>query len=288
MTDPNKSLSVLQRARAQDVVADPFPYLVINDALPDELCDALIAQYPPLDALAVDTAENNSRWSVPAWHARQNPRIAPVWQDLVAYHSSPAFYDEFVQIFGDHVVRLYPHVFPNLDALRAQRLGIRERDSEESTDLLLDAQICGNTAVRDASSVKTIHIDSEHKLFTALLYLRLPEDDSRGGDLNVVRFRSDLTSAERKQRYDGMFVDDALTDYVTTVPYRRNTLFMFVNGLESLHGVTVRQPTQHLRLFLNLVGETRQKLFDVPQHWQTRAAKLPRLIKKRLKRVVGS
>src|SRR5262249_19027757 len=160
--------------------------------------------------------------------------------------SSPAFYDEFVQVFGDHVVRLYPHVFPNLETLRAQRLGIRERDSAESTDVLLDAQICGNTPVRDASSVKTIHIDSEHKLFMALLYLRLPEDDSLGGDLNVVRFRSDLTAAERKQRYDGMFVDDALTDYVTTVPYRRNTLFMFVNGLQSLHGVTVRQPTQHL------------------------------------------
>jgi hypothetical protein len=287
MTDPDKSLSVLRRARAADVVADPFPFIVIHDALPDEICDALIAQYPPLDVLAVDAAENNSRWSVPAWHARQNARIAQIWQDLVAYHASPAFFDDFVRVFGDHVVRLYPHVFPDVATLRAQRLGIRERDSEETCDLLLDAQISGNTPVRDASSVKTIHIDSEHKLFTGLLYLRRPEDDSLGGDLDIVRFRSDLTPAERRQRYDGMFVDDALTEFVTTVPYRRNTLLMFVNGLEALHGVTVRQPTQHLRLFLNLVGETRQKLFDVPQHWQTRAAKLPRLIKKRLLRVAG-
>jgi hypothetical protein len=287
MTDPDKSPSVLRRARAADVVVDPFPYIVIDDALPDEICDALIAQYPPLDALAVDATENNSRWSVPAWHAQQNGRIARVWQDLVAYHASHAFFDDFVRVFGDHVVRLYPHVFPDIATLRAQRLGVRERDSMENCDFLLDAQISGNTPVRDASSVKTIHIDSEHKLFTALLYLRSPDDDSVGGDLDVVRFRADLTAAERRQRYDGMFVDDALTEHVTTVPYRRNTLFMFVNGLEALHGVTVRQPTQHLRLFLNLVGETRVKLFDVPQHWQTRAAKLPRLIKKRLLRVAG-
>jgi hypothetical protein len=287
MTDPDKSLSVLRRARAADVVADPFPFIVIHDALPDEICDALIAQYPPLDALAVDAAENNSRWSVPAWDAQQNSRVARIWQDLVAYHASREFFDDFVRVFGDHVVRLYPHVFPDIATLRAQRLGIRERDSMETCEFLLDAQVCGNTSVRDASSVKTIHIDSEHKLFSGLLYLRRPEDDSLGGDLNVVRFRADLTPAERRHRYDGMFIDDALTEYVTTVPYRRNTLIMFLNGLESLHGVTVRQPTEHLRLFLNLVGETRRKLFDVPQHWQTRAAKLPRLIKKRLLRVAG-
>jgi len=287
MTDPDKSLSVLQRARAADVAADPFPHIIIHDALPEEICDALITQYPPLDALAVESTDSNSRWSVPAWHAQQNSRIAQIWQDLVAYHASSAFFEDFVRIFGEHVIRLYPRVFPDVATLRAQRLGLRERDSTQTCDLLLDAQISGNTPVRDPSSVKTIHIDSEHKLFTGLLYLRSPADDSVGGDLDIVRFRADLTPAERRQRYDGMFVDDALTEYVTTVPYRRNTLLMFVNGLEALHGVTVRQPTQHLRLFLNLVGETRQKLFDVPQHWQTRAAKLPRLIKKRLKRVAG-
>ena len=208
-------------------------------------------------------------------------------EGFVAYHSSPAFFDDFVRVFGDHVVRLYPGLFPDLDSLRAMRLGIRERDENDSCDLFLDAQISGNTAVRDASSVKTIHVDSEHKLFTGLLYLRRPEDDSTGGDLDVLRFRKDLTAAQWRKRFDGMFIDDALVEHVTRIPYSRNTLVMFVNGPECLHGVTVRQPTQHLRLFMNLVGETRVKLFDVPQHWQTRVAKLPRLIKKRLRRVVG-
>ena len=104
----------------------------------------------------------------------------------------------------------------------------------------------------------------------------------------MLRLRRDLTDAQRRRRFDGMFIDDDLVEQVMRVPYRRNTLFMFVNGPDSLHGVTVRQPTRHPRLFLNLVGETRVKLFDVPQHWQRRVAKLPRLIKKRLRRVVGA
>ncbi len=167
------------------------------------------------------------------------------------------------------------------------RVGIRERTADADCDFFLDAQISGNTAVRDASSVKTIHVDSEHKLFSGLFYLRSAEDDSSGGDLDVLRFRRDLTATQWRKRFDGMFIDDALVDHVQRVPYSRNTLVMFLNGPNALHGVTVRQPTRHLRLFMNLVGEARAKLFDVPQHWQTRIAKLPRLIKKRIRRVVG-
>jgi hypothetical protein len=285
--DVSESLSVLRHVRPSDVVEDPYPFVVIHEALPDDLCNALIADYPRLDILGVDGSKNNSRWSIPAWDASRNSAIATVWKDFVAYHSSPAFFDDFVRVFGNHVVRLYPNVFPDIGSLRALRLGIRERDETDSCDLFLDAQISGNTAVRDASSVKTIHVDSEHKLFTGLLYLRRPEDDSTGGDLDVLRFRKDLTAAQWRKRFDGMFIDDALAEHVTRIPYSRNTLVMFVNGPNALHGVTVRQPTQHLRLFMNLVGETRVKLFDVPQHWQTRVAKLPRLIKKRLRRVVG-
>ena len=287
MSTRDKSLSVLRKGRAEDVVTDPFPHLVIADALPDAVCDALIAQYPPLTALSVDGTENNSRWSVTSWDAQRNPQVAPIWQDLVAYHASRDFFDDLVDVFGAHVARLYPRQFPDVATLRAQRVGLRERDTFETCDVLLDAQISGNTPVSDASSVKTIHIDSEHKLFTGLLYLRRPDDDSVGGDLDIVRFRRDLTRAEQRRRYDGMFVDDTLTEHVATVPYQRNMLLLFVNGLGALHGVTVRQPTPHLRLFLNLVCETRHKLFDVPQHWQTRAAKLPRLLKKRLRRVAG-
>jgi hypothetical protein len=287
MSTHDMSLSVLRRGRAEDVVTDPFPHLVIRDALPDAICEALIARYPRLGALAIDGNANNTRWSVTAWEAQRNTEIAEIWRDLVAYHASRAFYDELIDVFGAHVTRLYPHVFADVAALRNQRVGLRERDSFDTAEVLLDAQISGNTAVDDASSVKTIHIDSEHKLFTGLLYLRTPDDDSVGGDLQIVRFRRDLTRGERRRRYDGMFVDDAMTEYVSTVPYQRNVLLMFVNGLDALHGVTVRQPTRHLRLFLNLVCETREKLFDVPQHWQVRAAKLPRLIRKRLRRVAG-
>jgi len=279
-------LSVLQRARRADVVRDPYPFLILRDAIPAALCRALIEQYPAPAAVGAG-AESNERWSLPTADAEQSTDIPEVWKAFVRYHASPAFFAEVVDVFGADIVRLYSTFFPDETALRALQPGVRNRDPFEGHGLLLDAQIAGNTPVTEASSVKTVHIDSNNKLFTALLYLRAPDDDSVGGDLDVVRFRRDLTPSEYRRRYDGVFVDDALVEHVCRVPYDTNVLFMFVNGPEALHGVTVRQPTRHRRLFLNLVGEVDFPLFDVPQYWQTRLRKLPRLAKKRVLRAVG-
>ena len=143
-------MSVLQRAQVGDVETDPYPFVVVPDALPNDLCDALISEYPRLGILGVDATQNNSRWSIPALDVSQNDAIARVWKDFVAYHASPAFFDECVRVFGDHVVRLYPRAFSNIDALRAARLGIRDRDPLEECDFFLDAQISGNTPVQQA------------------------------------------------------------------------------------------------------------------------------------------
>jgi hypothetical protein len=277
----DRELSVLQRVHRSDVVREPYPFVVVKDALPEALCAALIAQYPSPVAVQAG-AESNQRWSLPAHDAGRATDVPAVWKAFTAYHASPAFWRDIVDVFGADIVRLYSSFFPDENALRRLRLGVRHRDEFDDRDLLMDAQIAGNTPVTAASSVKTVHIDSNNKLYTGLLYLRAPDDDSVGGDLDIVRFRRDLSPSQYKRRYDGMFVEHDLVENVQTVAYERNILVMFVNCPDALHGVTVRQPTPHRRLFLNLVGEVDFPLFDVPQHWQTRLRKLPRLAKKRL------
>lgn len=279
-------LSVLQRVSRADVVRDPYPHIVVQDAIPEALCRALIEQYPTPQAVGAGP-KSNQRWSLPTDDALRSPDVPQVWKDFTRYHASPAFFGEVVDVFGAEIVRLHSRFFPDEAALRRLRLGVRNRDGFEDHDLLLDAQISGNTPVTEPSSVKTVHIDSDNKLFTGLLYLRPPGDDSVGGDLDIVRFRRDLTPGQYARRYDGMFVDDDRVELVRTVRYDTNVLVMFVNCPDALHGVTVRQPTAHRRLFLNLVGEVDYSLFDVPQHWQTRLRKLPRLARKRVLRLVG-
>ena len=281
------TLSVLQNAKTSAVAGSPYPYIVIPDALPAELCEQLIAGYPPTGELGVDTGRNNARWSYPACKVQDNSAIDRAWRDVIAYHVSRAFYDEFLDLFADSIVKQFPAVFPDEEALRGLRPGVREADGFDQADILLDAQICGNTPVTRTRSVKPNHIDSHRKLFAGLLYLRHDDDDSVGGDLELRRFRPECSGRDRARCYDGVYVDNGCTDLVETVRYEKNVLVMFINSLESLHGVTPRQPTPHARHFMNLVGEVNTPLFDVPRTFRTRVKKLQRQVKKRLVRLAG-
>ena len=282
------SLSVLQTVAKTDIRLSPYPHIIIRDALPAALCEQLVAQYPALDVLGVDPARNNVRWSYPEKQVRGNPAIPGVWRDVIGYHASRAFYDEFLDLFATAIMRLYPGLYPEERALRDLRAGVREIDDFGQADILLDAQISGNTPVTRARSVKPNHIDSHRKLFTGLLYLRRDEDDSTGGDLEIRRFRKDCTGKRRMGCYDGVYVDDRHTERIATVPYAKNVLIMFINSLESLHGVTVRQVTPHCRLFMNIVGEVNTPLFAVPRTFATHLKKLRRQVRKRAIRLAGA
>jgi len=281
------SLSVLQAVRASDIQVSPYPHVIIREALPAALCQQLIAEYPALDVLGVDGTRNNVRWSYPEKQVRENPAISGAWRDLIAHHASRAFYDEFLDTFAASIVQLYPGLYPDEQALRDLRAGIREIDDFDHADILLDAQISGNTPVSRARSVKPNHIDSHRKLFTGLLYLRRDDDDSTGGDLEIRRFRKECNGKCRAESYDGVYVEERYTERVATVSYEKNVLIMFVNSLESLHGVTVRQVTPHCRLFMNIVGEVNTPLFEVPRTFATRVKKLRRQVKKRAIRLAG-
>jgi hypothetical protein len=281
------SISVLQNRQTAELQRDPYPYIVIRNALPEALCDHLIASYPALELLGADPERNNVRWSFPASEVRKTGAISGEWKEVIDYHVSRQFYDEVIELFGDAITTLYPGLFPDRESLARLRTGSRGSDDINSGDIRLDAQISGNTPVSRARSVKPNHIDSHRKLFSGLLYLRRDEDDSTGGDLEIRRFKSCYTGKVRANSYDGVYVDNRHTELVNTVRYEKNVLVLFINSLVSLHGVTPRQPTSHQRIFMNLVGEISTPLFEVPRTASTRLKKLRRLVKKRAVRLMG-
>jgi hypothetical protein len=264
------SLSVLQRATPSMVVGEPFPHLLVQDALPTELYRRLSDSYPPLWLVGAKRRENNRRWDYPCRKVRRNLLLPRLWRDFIAYHSSQAFFDEVAAVFRDHILATHPSRFRNAEALSRMRAGRRRVERFGSRDILLDALISGNTPVTAASSVRTTHIDAGPKLFSGLFYMRRPEDDSLGGDLEICRFKPDFAdSAAKAACFDGPYVDNRHVEVVKTVTYAANTVILFINSLESLHGVSVRQPTPHPRLFVNLVGEVDPPLYQFPKQGRT-------------------
>lgn len=252
--------SVLWRASRDDLRWDPFPHIVVRDALPEGLCNALIEHFPPIERIAGRGRwASNRRFSLSARAALADQQLAPCWRDAIQQHTSQAFLDEVLALLGPAIRMRYPGFearFGGLETLRAGRRGV---DGFDRCDVRLDAQICINTPVIGRpSSVRTGHVDRTDKLFSGLLYLRRKDDASEGGDLEFYRLRP---GGERS--FNQNYIDDRWIATASRVAYERNVLVLLLNGPWALHGVTPRSPTPVPRLFLNLLGELKAPLFDL-------------------------
>lgn len=252
--------SVLARCSTSQLRWDPFPHVVVPDALPEELCNALIERFPPLERVTGRGRwGSNRRFSLSARAALADPRLAPCWRDAILQHTSQAFLDEVLALLGPAIRMRYPGFEARFGRLEALRAGLRGVDGFDRCDVSLDAQICVNTPVFGRpSSVRTGHVDRSDKLFAGLLYLRRKDDASQGGDLQLYRLRP---GGERG--FNQNYIDDRWIEGVGSVAYERNVLVLLLNGPWALHGVTPRSPTPLPRLFLNLLGEVKAPLFDL-------------------------
>jgi hypothetical protein len=250
-----------QRLDASTRRETPFPHFVVPAAAPAETFAALTRERPADDVVSRgQPAGDNRRFSLSAPEALTDPRVPQAWRDAVLAHIGQDFLDGVLRALAPDIRKTYPDLEDRIGRpLEQWRAGVRRRDTFESCEVLLDAQICINTPVRTAaSSVRGPHVDKPNKLFAGLWYLRPPEDtDTVGGELLIYRWRAG------RARFDGAELEPRDVEVVAQVPYAGNTFVLFLNSLDALHGVTPRQPTPRTRWFLNLVGEVGVPLFDL-------------------------
>ncbi|MGE7387932.1 hypothetical protein ACQKM2_20890 [Streptomyces sp. NPDC004126] len=262
--------SLLAGVTKADIRRDPFPHVVISDALPQELYDALAKSMPTAEYIGERIGKpitSNERYNYMSEMVLADDTMAQVWKDFVTYHSSPAFYEEFLDLFQEDLLANLPEAEKLVGPLRELRVGRRNRDAFETHDILLDCTAVINSAVTGRpSAYRGPHVDKPHKLFGGLFYMRLPEDDATGGDLVLYKYRPGghkfHTSASEygDNRFD---IDPQYVEEVTTVPYRSNTLVLYPINPLALHGVSVRSLTRHQRRFIALVGDLPRQLFDL-------------------------
>jgi len=227
------NLSVLQNFDGT-LHEEPYPYLTISDALPEDLYRELEAAYPSVEQLAGQGYPSNVRRQISAKQGLRDPRVADIWKQFMSYHTSQQFYDEVIDIFGAWC--------PDYEGRQAC---VRN----DGRDMQLDCQPGINTPVTSPSSVKGPHVDNRAELYAGLLYMRKDDDDSVGGDFNVLKPYEPFHPVH-KQEYDpGLF------EVVDTVSYRRNQLVMCLMSAKSFHSVTPRQVTQHERRLVNVIAE---------------------------------
>jgi hypothetical protein len=260
--------SLLDRASARDVVLDPFPHLVVRDALEPDLYRRLVEALPPPASFGGAHGASNVRMNLMAHQVLREPAIDPLWRELVRRHTSPTFFRQVAGVFGKALLDARAPARDGLERLKELRTGVRHVDREQDTDVLLDAMLAINTPVVGApSSVRGPHVDLPNKLFSGLFYMRHHDDRSTGGDLELFRFRH-----RQPGGFVGCEVEPAYVELVKTIPYEANVLVLFLNTIDAIHGVSARSVTPLARRFLCLIAQVRSPRFDPARYALTATA----------------
>lgn len=250
------------------LVEDPYPHLVVENALPKEIADAFLAEMPALEVLcAGQPLGSNVRFPLPSAQAFADPRISKTWKAALrnCVDASQSFLEKTLNRLGHHLLATFPDFESRFGPMEKLRAVPRYRPLAHN-EVGMDAQIVVNSPpLVGGTSVRGPHLDVPNKLISALLYLRPEDDDSVGGELELYE-----PVAGEVLFDDG---NTAVRDHVRrarSYPYRHNLMILPVVTPRGVHAVSPRARTKWPRYHLHIVGEMSDMLFDIP-----RVAKAP-------------
>ncbi|MEX0910009.1 MAG: hypothetical protein WDZ75_01810 [Candidatus Paceibacterota bacterium] len=254
----------LGKATKANVHNDPFPHILVENALDEDLLGALIETLPSPEVLAKGTPLGSNKHFSRGWEDEVVPQL---WKEFLQLHITQEFYARVIELVGDGIKELHPNIEEKYGPLEELTVGKRGFETfKEGKDILLEAQMFVQTpVVGKPNSYRIGHVDDPSKLYNGLLYLRLPGDDSVGANLELLRYKGKKKKFHNKLR---KLIDDRYVEVVKTIPYKANTFVLLPCSLYSLHGVQVRQKTKWPRYYMNTLGELPEPLFSLEPYWE--------------------
>ena len=244
--------SVLQNKKNIKFKFDKFPYIIIDNALPNKLYEELNANFPKNEKIiGENTYKENFAYRYNAFSSLKDNEISNEWKEFIKFHTSYEFVEEFYNIFKDSIKKIY----------KVEKERLFNRDStgirfEKQNHFNLDCQFVINTPTSGDTSVIEPHLDNPVEFYAALLYMKDNDDDSKGGNLTTYSFK-DKPSFYGKSR-----VRKNKVNLIEEIEYKQNRLVMFLNSPYSIHGVTKRTKTNFYRKYINIIGEFNFELFN--------------------------
>lgn len=235
------------------LLIDPYPHIVIENALPEDIYNQLEKEWPTQQLLSTEPFDNGICYRLKSDQMLKPNVVSDSWRKFAEYHTSAKFYDEVKNIFGDFM--------PNI--AEADKT-ISPRGWDKGGDKIgSDCQTVMHKPV-DFSS-RTPHIDNPREIYAGLLYMPHEDDTSTGGDFQLHRQASTITEVNKN---GGRAVGDKAGDIVKTVPYKRNTFVMFCNNsTNTIHSVSARKNAVRHRRSVNIIAEfnkvARRSMFAV-------------------------
>lgn len=248
--------TILDMADPTAAAAEPFPHIIVENALPQDYYDALASSFPKLEDIPPEKAAgNNARLDLlSSWGEAMLPqeRIPPAWKSFMNDHTSADFSKKIFDLFPQIMMCISSAGHRHLNIERygpdlADKLGLQAPVAD--VDIVGRVTLAANTPVSLRTSVRGPHVDSPRKAYVGLYYLADPNDDTHGGDLALFRWKDSAPQQPWAQK-----IDPDLVEQVALIPYQPNTLVLMMCTHDSIHGVTPRDPTSYMRRFAVISG----------------------------------
>jgi hypothetical protein len=228
------------------VQTDPYPHVVIEDALPWDLYENLEAEFPEKTLLATDPFDNGICYRLKADKLLSLTFESGLWRDFAEYHTSAEWFNEVNELFKPYMPGVLHKTFTEDD------LGARGW-ADENKNIWTDCQAVIHKPIEEKST-RTPHIDNPMEMWAGLLYMPYPDDQSTGGEFQIYSTQSSVQKVDKKA--GRQIYDSDLGTVVKTIPYKRNTFVMFANNSpNTVHGVSLRQNATLNRRSVNIIGE---------------------------------
>ncbi len=249
-------LSVLQNIKNIQFRSKPYPYFIIDNALPWDLYNRLNDTFPNFQKIisnnkGVNEFIENTAYRLNAAQSLDDKEISKEWKDFILYHTSHEFTDELFEIFKKSIKEIYQvdkDQLPN-----KKNIGVRFKGNHFFNT---DCQFVINTPTNGETKVIEPHLDNPKEFYAGLFYMKERGDTSEGGNLTTHQFIGNPSF------YGKSRVREENVKLVEEIEYKENRLAVFLNSPYSIHGVTKRSRTNTYRKYMNIIGEFNKELFD--------------------------
>jgi hypothetical protein len=272
-------LPLLKNVKKSDIIAEPYPHIVVRNVLDKELADYILNNFPTLgqvdhkaiglNNLSIEEYPENKIFCAYGKDMVKDPALDARVKEFFQAHASYEFFEAVVNLFEDYLKADAPKLLEYAQSIKRGETGFIHEQYEEPKKLLIDGGFCLGTPARTRESRPSIHLDHPKKVFGALLYLKQPEDYSPGGAFNMYGVPKTKLVANPKMvikpEYTGAF-DNLLAK---SLPYEHNTLLIFLNSDKAFHAVEPRYDAKHLRYTVNLAFNVDKPMFDFSKYQES-------------------
>lgn len=253
-------MPLLDRLTPYQVRSDPFPHIVVEDALDPALCDRLSREFPPMDLVTGGKRPvSTKKFYIHVARGFTDPQVSAIWRTALAEYVRPAVWTNVVRLFGDSLLREYPDFEQRFGSLNTLRTGVRRIDDFSSCEVLLDSKGVIHTPASHEPEIERLpHLKFFGTVFLAYLFLRPDEDRSEGAEFEFYSVKPGhriLLGARHTAAPENLNLE-------LRVPYKKNTLVMFLNTPRSFQSVAARSASKFPYMALHFTGHLRSFLYD--------------------------